>query len=109
MEDAHQELEAAADSSSVETTIELTPEQQEQQDAMDSDKALRIYQSDVNYTLYEIRWEGGGQVPAVLKGQFTSPSLAQKKIHWFDSTLRGKKLVPAAVINQPKVGHRLEA
>lgn len=47
------------------------------------EKPLKIFQSNVNYSLYEIRFEGGGEVPKALKGQFTSPVLAQKRIYAF--------------------------
>lgn len=53
-----------------------------------SEKQLLIEQAPGS-TLLRIRWGGGGQIPAMLAGQFTSVRAAEEQIAlWKDQTKR---------------------
>lgn len=57
-----------------------------------SEKQLLIEQAPGS-TLLRIRWEGGGQVPALLSGQFTSVKAAEDQIAlWKDQTKRAPEV-----------------
>jgi hypothetical protein len=53
-----------------------------------SEKKLLI-EKEPGSTLFRIRWEGGGQVPALLAGGFTSVKFAEEQIAlWKEQTQR---------------------
>ena len=51
-------------------------------------KELKIVHAGVNSNMYKIVYEGGGEVPNMLKGMWTSPLFAQGAINGY---LNGKK------------------
>lgn len=46
-------------------------------------KELKVRYSVSRPNAYEVYYEGGGEVPDVLKGGYTSPALAQKAIDFY--------------------------
>jgi hypothetical protein len=53
-----------------------------------SEKNLRI-ERDPSSLLYRIKWEGGGQIPDLLQGQYTSVAKAEEQIaRWKSQTSR---------------------
>lgn len=53
-----------------------------------SEKNLRI-ERDQKTLLYRIKWEGGGQLPDLLQGQYTSVAKAEEQIaRWKSQTSR---------------------
>lgn len=59
---------------------------------MANTKELKVELADNQGTLYEIRYEGGGQVPEFLKGLYTSRNIANDRIRQYLTTeKRGAK------------------
>ncbi|ADX87692.1 hypothetical protein [Vibrio phage JSF23] len=55
-------------------------------------KEFKVEITDNEGTLYEIKFEGGGQVPEFLKGQYTSRAFAWQRIKQYLATeKRGAK------------------
>lgn len=53
-------------------------------------KELNVRAIDKGMPLYEIFWEGGGEVPAALKSRYTSELLARQAIKTFQAGVRTK-------------------
>lgn len=43
-----------------------------------------------NAGLFKIQWSGGGELPKVLKGHWTTEKLAKERIRGFQSTVQDK-------------------